>query len=178
MATFEVSYPLEGGCDCGTIRYRMETSPLVVHCCHCTWCQRETGSAFVLNALIESNRLTLLTTTEPLLVPVPSASGRGQTIARCPKCYIALWSYYGGLTIRSFVRVGTLDEKDKIEPDVHFYTSSKLEWVDLSASKWEGKVFEEYYDHEKVWRKESLERLEKMMDIKKHCEEAKRKDAK
>jgi hypothetical protein len=74
-------FPIEGGCDCRTIRYRMETAPLYVHCCHCRWCQRESGASFALNAMIETDRVTLLADT-PETVDTPSASGKGQKILR------------------------------------------------------------------------------------------------
>src|SRR4051794_24252416 len=105
-------FPLEGGCDCRDIRYRMESRPLIVHCCHCRWCQRESGASFALNAMIESERVTLLTG-QPAAVDTPSASGKGQTIARCPRCQIAVWSNYAGAgPVVRFVRVGTLDQPD------------------------------------------------------------------
>ena len=109
-------FPIEGGCDCRAVRYRMETAPLFVHCCHCRWCQRETGSAFALNAMIEADRVALLAGS-PELVDTPSASGKGQQVARCPACRIALWSHYSGAGTRiSFVRVGTLDDPDALPP--------------------------------------------------------------
>jgi len=86
---------VEGGCDCRFIRYRLTRTPLFVHCCHCRWCQRETGSAFVLNALIETECVERLRG-EPEMVTTPSASGKGQNIARCPRCRLALWSHYSG----------------------------------------------------------------------------------
>src|SRR6187399_1674574 len=112
-------FPLEGGCDCRQVRYRMETRPLFVHCCHCRWCQRETGASFALNAMIESDRLSLLgAALEP--VDTPSASGQGQRIFRCSHCRIAVWSHYAGAgPLISFVRVGTLDEPDRLPPDIH-----------------------------------------------------------
>jgi hypothetical protein len=150
------SYPIEGGCDCRRVRYRMVTAPLYVHCCHCRWCQRETGSAFVLNALIEAGRVEVLTG-EPEVVLTPSASGKGQKIARCPSCRIALWSNYAGSGDRvRFVRVGTLDEPDRLPPDVHIFTASKQPWVVLPER---ALVFAAYYDREKCWPAESLARL-------------------
>ena len=121
----------DGGCTCRFVRYRMRTAPLFVHCCHCRWCQRETGTAFALNALIESDRVALLQG-EVELVDTPSNSGKGQRIARCPRCRIALWSHYAGAgdAVR-FVRVGTLDEPDRFPPDVHIFTASKQPWVVL-----------------------------------------------
>ncbi len=122
---------MDGGCTCGAIRYRMEAPPLIVHCCHCSWCQRESGSAFAVNALIESARLTLLEGA-PELVLTPSASGKGQKIVRCPVCRVAVWSHYpqAGDAV-SFVRVGTLDNPGACPPDVHIYVSTKQPWVVL-----------------------------------------------
>lgn len=86
---------IEGGCTCKYVRYRMEEAPLFVNCCHCTWCQRESGSAFALNAMIESDRLTQICGTIEK-VQTPTNSGAGQQIFRCPQCWVALWSYYAG----------------------------------------------------------------------------------
>src|SRR5881398_1761882 len=104
---------LEGGCDCRAVRYRLESAPLFVNCCHCRWCQRETGTAFALNALIESDRVEVLESS-PEVIVTPSNSGKGQKISRCPTCRIAVWSNYGGGGDKvRFVRVGTLDEPDR-----------------------------------------------------------------
>ena len=121
--------PMEGGCACGGVRYRMTGAPIFVHCCHCRWCQRESGAAFALNALIEADRVVLLKG-EPERVATPSASGKGQTFARCPDCHVALWSNYAGAgDLVNFVRVGTLDQPDRLPPDIHIYTASKQPWV-------------------------------------------------
>ena len=123
---------MEGRCDCGKVRYRLLAEPIVVHCCHCRWCQRETGSAFALNAVIEADRVELLGAA-PERVELPSASGKGQSVMRCPQCRLALWSHYhvGPGDRASFIRVGTLDEPDLCPPDVHIYTASKQPWVVL-----------------------------------------------
>jgi hypothetical protein len=122
---------MDGGCTCGAVRYRMTGPPMFVHCCHCRWCQRETGSAFALNALIEADRVALLRGS-PETVDTPSASGKGQKIVRCPVCRIAVWSNYAGAgdAVR-FVRVGTLDDPDRLPPDLHIFTRSKQPWVVL-----------------------------------------------
>jgi hypothetical protein len=148
-------FVLEGGCDCRQVRYRMEGPPLFVHCCHCRWCQRESGASFALNAMIESSRVTLLAG-EPEIVPTPSQSGKGQKIARCPKCRIALWSHYAGAGERvRFVRVGTLDEPDRLPPDIHIFTRSKQPWFAIPAG---AAQVPEYYDREQCWPAESLAR--------------------
>jgi hypothetical protein len=153
-------FPLEGGCDCGRIRYRMQTAPLFVHCCHCLWCQRETGSAFALNALIEADRVLHLTA-EPQIIDTPSASGRGQRIARCPSCRLALWSNYAGAGpyIR-FVRVGTLDAPQRLAPDIHIYTSTRQPWVAIPEG---AASAPEYYDLKDHWPKESLARRQALL---------------
>ena len=148
-------FPLEGGCDCGAVRYRMQTAPLIVHCCHCRWCQRETGASFALNALIESDRVTNLGI-EPEIVDTPSASGRGQRIARCPHCRVAVWSHYSGAgAFATFVRVGTLDQPDRLPPDIHIYTASKQPWVVIPP---EMRAVAEYYDRDEVWSEASRAR--------------------
>lgn len=151
------NFPVEGGCDCRTVRYRLHSAPLFVHCCHCRWCQRETGTAFALNAMIEADRVSLAAG-EPEMVPTPSASGKGQSIARCPICRIALWSHYAGAgTSVSFVRVGTLDEPDRFPPDIHIFTDSKQPWVVLPAGV---PSVPEYYDRRQYWPAESIARRE------------------
>jgi hypothetical protein len=153
----DVNYPLSGGCDCRLVRYRMETPPLFVHCCHCHWCQRESGASFALNALIEADRVTL-TSGSPEVIDTPSESGKGQKIARCPNCRIALWSNYAGSGPRiRFVRVGTLDDPDLLPPDIHIYTRSKQPWIVLPSGV---PAVPEYYDREKYWSRESLARWE------------------
>ena len=153
-------YPLEGGCDCRHVRYRLRTAPLFVHCCHCRWCQRETGASFALNALIEAERVELLAG-EPVAVDTPSASGKGQRIWRCPKCMLALWSNYAGAGPRvHFVRVGTLDDPDALPPDIHIFTASKQPWVRLPEDV---PAVPEYYDRQQHWPAESLERRRQLL---------------
>ena len=150
----------EGGCTCRQVRYRMTSKPLFVHCCHCRWCQRETGAAFALNAMIEADRVELLQG-KPEAVNTPSNRGKGQVIWRCPSCRIAVWSNYGGLgDLMRFVRVGTLDEPDRCPPEIHIFTSSQQPWVVLPPGPL---VFAEYYNSAEVWSKEMLERRAAVM---------------
>jgi hypothetical protein len=137
------------------VRYRLSTNPLFVHCCHCRWCQRETGSAFALNAMIESERVELLEGRVEV-IDTPSSSGRGQKISRCPHCHVAVWSNYagGGEAVR-FVRVGTLDDPDRLPPDIHIFTASKQPWVVLPPGT---PAVPEYYKASERWPAESLAR--------------------
>ena len=128
---------------------------MFVHCCHCRWCQRESGAAFALNAMIEAERVVNLGR-EPELVPTPSASGQGQQIARCSACHIAVWSHYAGAgPLVKFVRVGTLDAPDIAPPDIHIFTQSKQPWVVIPP---EMPSVPEYYDRKRYWPAASLER--------------------
>ena len=145
----------EGRCTCGHVRFRMTSRPLFLHCCHCRWCQRETGTAFPLNAMIEHDRVELIAG-EPEVVDTPSNSGKGQRVSRCPRCKIAVWSSYaGGGEIIRFVRVGTLETPDALPPDIHIFTQSKQPWVTLGDGK---PVMEEYYRSAEQWPAESIER--------------------
>ncbi len=156
----ETDISAQGGCDCRQLRYRMHRRPLFVHCCHCSWCQRESGASFALNAMIETEQFELLAG-KPDWVDTPSASGKGQKIARCPSCRIAVWSYYSGAgPLVSFVRVGTLDNPAQFPPDIHIFTSTKQPWLVLTPG---APVVPEYYDREKHWPPESLARRKQLL---------------
>jgi hypothetical protein len=139
----------------------MNSRPLFVHCCHCRWCQRESGSAFALNAMIETERVEL-TAGEPEFVTIPTQSGKGQMVARCPQCRIALWSHYAGAgDAISFVRVGTLNDPDLLPPDIHIFTASKQPWVVLSPGI---PAVEAYYKSSRYWPEKSLERRKALLE--------------
>ena len=144
----------DGGCSCGAVRFRLTSEPMFVHCCHCLDCQQQTGSAFAINALIETDRIEILSGT-PEPVSMPTDSGRPHDIYRCPKCKIAVWSDYGRRPYLRFVRVGTLDDPSAIAPDVHIYTRSKVPWVALPADV---PAFAEYYDMKTLWPAAAQER--------------------
>ncbi len=145
---------LEGACACGYVRYRLRSKPMFVHCCHCRECQRQTGSAFVINALIETDRVEKVSG-ETEAVSTPAASGVPQIVHRCPDCKVAVWSHYGGRGQLSFIRVGALDDPAALPPDIHIYTRSRLPWVALPAGV---PAVEAYYNSKKLWPAESLAR--------------------
>jgi hypothetical protein len=145
---------LEGGCSCGFVRYRLRSAPMIVHCCHCRDCQRQTGGAFAVNALIETDRIALLSG-EPEPVSMPTDSGRPHDIHRCPRCKVALWSDYGRRPALRFVRATALDDPTRLPPDVHIFTRSKLPWIRLPEGV---PAFEIYYDSAELWSEESLAR--------------------
>ena len=151
----------DGGCTCGHVRYRLTGKPMIVHACHCRGCQRETGTAHALNAVYEADRV-VHTANEPEIIDTPSASGKGQRIARCPRCKVAVWSNYpqAGPIVR-FVRVGTMDDPDRCPPDIHIFTSSKQPWVTLPPG---ARAVPEFYDLDEVWTGEAKERRRVMRE--------------
>ncbi len=143
----------EGGCACGEVRYRLTSEPLFTHCCHCLNCQRQTGSAFVINLLIEADRVELLSG-EPQPIDAPRDDGSMQRIWRCPTCQTALYSQYTSPLVR-FVRGGTLDEPRAVRPDVHIFTKSKVDWVVIPDDM---PAFDVFYDPKELWPDASFER--------------------
>jgi hypothetical protein len=148
-----MSVTREGGCSCGAVRYRLASDPMFVNCCHCLNCQRQTGSAFVINLLIEADRVELLAG-EPQAVDAPRDDGSAQRVYRCPTCQVAVYSEYGRPEVL-FVRGGTLDDPSSVTPDAHIFTRSKLDWVRLPQSV---PAFEVYYNSRELWPADSLER--------------------
>ena len=144
----------EGGCACGAVRYRLTSEPLIVHCCHCLNCQRQTGSAFVVNLLIEADRVEVTGDAQP--VEVPRDDGSVQRVYRCRSCQVAVFSEYGWPEVR-FVRGGTLDDPSAVRPDIHIFTRSKVPWLVLPDDT---AAFEVYYDARTLWPPASLERLD------------------
>ena len=161
---------LTGHCVCKTITYTLTAPPMITHCCHCTYCQQETGSAFALNTVIECYNFTLTSSTQPLFAKRPSPSspdGKTHLVAYCPNanCNVDIFAYYGGNRTTVFVKTGTLDNgsRGRVRPDVHIFTSTKVEWVELRHEEERGvRVFREFYDSKDVWSKENLDRLEKL----------------
>lgn len=152
-----MSETFEGRCSCGALTYRMMSRPLITHCCHCRYCQRETGTAFAINALIEADRVEVLTG-ETVEATIPSESGKGLIMVRCSKCQVPVWTHYMNDRFVCWIRVGTLLEPDLISPDVHIFTDSKQPWVTLPEDV---PQFNEFYNWDNrlgIWTAESIER--------------------
>ena len=149
-----MSTSIEGGCACGAVRYRLASEPLFTQARHDSGLVYSSGGAFVVNLLIEADRVELLRG-EPAPVDVPRDDGSAQTVFRCPDCQVAVYSRYGHPGI-SFVRGGTLDEPARFPPNVHIFTRSKVAWVALPD---ETPAVEVYYDMQELWPAASLERF-------------------
>nr|WP_029040344.1 GFA family protein [Cucumibacter marinus] len=155
-----MSKTLSGECACGEVQYELGRVPMFTHCCHCLECQRQTGSAFVINGLIETDQITV-SGLEPVPVPVPTSSGRQHDVYRCPRCQTALWSDYGGRSWLRFVRIGTLHDPSSVSPDVHVFARSKRDWVGLPEDV---PVFDVFYDMKELWPSEALARRQAASD--------------
>ncbi len=154
--TDQQTVAMDGGCACGAVRYRMNAKPIIVHCCHCTWCQRETGSAFAVNAFVEASEVEIMKG-EPVQTALPSLSGKGQMLWRCADCGVALWSNYSGAGPKfNFVRAGTLDDPSRVPPDIHIFTSTKQPWVILPDGV---PAVPEFYKAAEVWSADGLARF-------------------
>jgi len=150
---------LEGGCACGQVRYRLTSGPMFVNCCHCRDCQRQLGSAFVINAVIETDRIEVLQG-DLAVTTLPTDSGRPHDVYRCTGCGTTIWSDYGRRKVMSFLRATTLDDRGALSPDAHIFTRSKLPWVELPDDV---PAFEVFYDLPKQWPPESVARLNALM---------------
>ena len=154
LASFTMAKKVTGGCACGSIRYQLLDKPMFVHCCHCDDCQRLTGSAFVLNAIIETQAIKLLSG-KPVAVPVPRENGPHE-IYRCPRCQTPVWSEYGHKPNIRYVRVGTLDKPGRAEArraHLHPVESEVAQLPKRTPS------FRDYYNTSKLWPKASFKRL-------------------
>lgn len=149
-----MTFSSNGSCTCGDVTFRVTRAPMFIHCCHCTLCQKQTGSGFVLNALIEKSAVELISGT-PVRVETPTESGLPHDVYRCPRCHVALWSDYRRREVLLFVRTSTLDRRAELVPDVHIYAKRKLGWITLPDT---ARVFDDYYDMQKEWPAESLAR--------------------
>lgn len=152
---------IQGGCACDQVRYEVELPALFVHCCHCTRCQRQSGAAFALNAMIEANRVRLISG-DVEVIDTPSESGKGQQVCRCSTCKTAVWSIYAGAGPKFlFMRVGAMDQPEHAPPDIHIYTDSKQPWVQLPTDT---PSVGQFYDRKAYWPPESLERAQKVIE--------------
>jgi hypothetical protein len=154
------SASLEGACSCTQTRYRLLQPPMFTNCCHCLYCQRESGSAFAMNAMIESPNFELLTPNPLAKTSLPTQSGKPQHTFCCPECHTVLYALYGDNgDYTRFVKVGTLREPARCPPDAHIFVASKQPWVNLEGG---APAFEAFYDRKKLWSPEQLERIGKV----------------
>jgi hypothetical protein len=125
------SASLSGGCACGEVRYEVKAQPIFVNNCHCTLCQRQTGSTSVVNAFVESEHLVQLSG-ETTRHVVKAGSGGDHVIVRCSTCGTAMWSFYPRLgELGAGFRAGTLDDPSALTPDAAIFTEDKMKWVTL-----------------------------------------------
>ncbi|KAF1849213.1 uncharacterized protein K460DRAFT_365118 [Cucurbitaria berberidis CBS 394.84] len=148
---------ITGSCVCNTVRYRLLTSPLYCYACHCADCQKSSGGAFGWFLNIEAYNISIISPTHPVIVAREKKPGALDRHMECPKCKTELWSNNVLGTAICSIRVGTLDFPSLMEPDVHSYVGSKVEWIKLPEG---AKTTEKEVNHKELWPKSSLKRLE------------------
>jgi hypothetical protein len=155
------SFPaITGGCFCSTVRYRLLTAPLFCYACHCADCRTFSGSAFGLYLKIEMYNVKIISPTLPTFVKTDKQRGGIELHAECPKCRVHLWLASGQEQEEAVyeVRVGTLDFPSLMEPDVHIFADSKLDWIRLPD---DARTLPRGGDLRALWPKSSLARLER-----------------
>lgn len=147
---------LQGGCACGDIRYTLLDRPMIVQACHCLDCQKQSGSAFVINMWIEADKVSV-TGEQMAKVELKGGSGKPHDVFFCARCGTTLMSRYHAAPGRNyFVRAGTLDNPSAVTPQAHIHTSSKLPWLKLDDNI---PVFTGFYNLKAFWPQASIDRL-------------------
>ena len=129
---------IAGGCQCGATRYEVAVPPKQVLACHCTDCQKQSGSAFGLVMVVDEQAFEL-TEGEVRKFVSMSAAGREKTGAFCPECGSRIYHVIAWRPGMLSVRAGTLDDTSWLEPEVHLWTASKQPWVHIPEG---AKVYE------------------------------------
>ncbi|MCJ8191883.1 GFA family protein [Sphingomicrobium aestuariivivum] len=142
-----------GRCACGKVEVEVTGAPIITHACHCSYCQRESGSAFGLNCLYEAGRVAITGPVETVVTG--SESGKDQWILRCKHCHVAVSGHYHHTREKiHFVRAGVLGDRT-VRPDCHIHASAKMDWVGLDPDI---PAFEGFYDARTFWTDEQMAR--------------------
>lgn len=148
---------IHGGCFCGLTRYRLETSPLFCHACHCQDCNKHTGSVFACFTTIETEFISSIGKTPPKITSVVRPNGIVRQMATCGTCNTRLWASGDRATVLTDINTGTLDLPELMQPDLHEYIESKISWVLLPEGT---KTCKGPFDYTEWWPKSSLRRLD------------------
>ena len=128
-----MSKSITGGCLCGAVRYEVSADPVTTRACHCRDCQHATGSAFSSNVVIREEDFRV-TQGETKCFDVESE--RGFTVSRffCPECGSPVYGRSAGFPGLFTVRAGGLDDPSGFEPEMMFYMSSAMPWVQVDEN--------------------------------------------
>lgn len=149
---------LSGGCMCGNVRYEIKDGPLFVHACHCTDCQRLSGSAFVVLLGVAKADFEVKGNLSTVTNPTPS--GAGYDASLCTNCATIIWSKYHFVDLPLIaVRGGTLDDATLAPPAYHIFTKSKQPWFELPTGV---KAFEGWLEPSEAWSPSTLQKLDAM----------------
>jgi hypothetical protein len=126
-----ISFPQSGGCLCGAVRYEITGPPVTVYACHCTECQRHSGSAFAMAAVIPKEHFRI-TIGSPKMFARQTSPTKTMECCFCSKCGTRLYHVPGGASYPNRnIKPGTLDDPSWLMPTTHFWTRSAQHWVDI-----------------------------------------------
>lgn len=127
-------FPVEGGCQCGSVRYRLTRKPHAVYRCHCTDCRKFSGAAYGISMPADRDSVELIKG-EPAVYHKQAASGRVVEMFYCPTCLTRLWNHPQGNDSLTVLRAGTLDDTDWAVPVGNIWTQSKVSWIDIDPDE-------------------------------------------
>lgn len=122
--------PYDGGCLCGRVRYRLTDEPLTLYACHCTDCQRRTGTAFALSMVVTRSSLELVKG-DPQSYAIEMPDGRPKGGRFCAACSAHLWGEPRNFPQLVVIQPGTLDDTSWLRPIGHIWTRSAQPWLSL-----------------------------------------------
>jgi hypothetical protein len=122
---------IAGGCLCGQIRYTLKSTPVATVVCHCTHCQKASGSAFSTNLVAPRADIELTGT----LAAYDDTAERGNTLKRsfCPKCGSSIMSESSARPGVAILKAGTLDDASAVAPTMQIWTRSAQPWVKFAG---------------------------------------------
>ncbi|QKR98389.1 GFA family protein [Sphingomonas sp. CL5.1] len=123
---------IEGGCNCGAVRYRIEGAPLAVAACHCTSCRRQSGAAYSVNIVAKARHVAI---EGPLGAYEDNDTASGKPVIRefCARCGSPIRSVITAQPAIVAIKAGTADNAGDFAPGLHVWTASKLPWVEIPA---------------------------------------------
>jgi hypothetical protein len=125
--------PQEGSCQCGQVRYALSAEPVGMHICHCTECQKQSGSAFSMTLTVAHAGFRLLRGSLKSFTRIAD-TGRKMQCFFCPECGTRI--YHAGEVNPDLLRLkpGTLDDTSWLKPNKQFWMRSRQPWLELNSA--------------------------------------------
>ena len=128
---------IQGGCQCGNIRFTLTSEPIVVYACHCTDCQKQSPSAFGLSVWIRRDDFNI-DQGSPGLWQTVAESGNPKTGAYCRDCGSRIYHAFNSEDEILSVKGGALDSARALNPVANIWLRSAHEWIKPKLSDMPG----------------------------------------